>query len=105
MGEKTIGIKTWLAGIFPVLSPDPRQVREANLRKRLIEFISMGRVCETATHALYLGDNSCPQVIKWSTQMLESYRLVLMAEFNISDDDLLSPQETMRLLRENGEKK
>ena len=98
MGEKTIGIKTWLAGVFPVLSQDPRQ-REANLRKRLIEFISMGRVCETATRVLYLGDNSCPQVIKWSAQILEAYREVLMAEFNITDNDLLSPQETMVLLR------
>ena len=101
---KTIDVKMWLAGVFPVLSPDPRQEREANLRKRLIEFISMGRVCETATRALYLGDNSCPQVIKWSAQMLESYRLVLMAEFNITDNDLLPPQETMRLLKDSEKK-
>ena len=95
---KTIDIKMWLAGVFPVFSPSPQEIKKEELHKKLVEFISMGRLCETALRASYGGDQM-PRAIRWSNQMLVSYREILMAEFEITDSEMLSPQDTMSLFK------
>ena len=95
---KTIDIKMWLAGVFPVFSPSPQEIKKEDLHKKLVEFVSMGRLCETALRASY-GVDPMPRSVAWSNQMLASYREIIMAEFGITDSEMLSPQDTMILLK------
>ncbi len=105
---KTIDVKMWLAGVFPVLSQNhkemkkDRDIEKENLHKKLVEFVSMWRFCETALRASYGGDQM-PKAIAWSNQMLASYREILMVEFDITDGEMLSPQDTMALLKAENE--
>jgi hypothetical protein len=108
MVMETIGIKTWLARVFPVMTPSAKEKAlaerlaeadakiEANnikLRNAIIRFTSMGRVSEVLLNASY------PRSDEVAYEMLVGYRNILMEEYHITEYDLISVEETIRILK------
>jgi len=105
----TIGIKTWLASVFPKMIPSVKektladQILEADskieanrvrLRNAVLRYTSMSRVAE-----IYLNAN-IPRSNEIAYEFLVGYRTMLMESYKIAEDDLLSVEETKKLLME-----
>ncbi len=105
--ETTIGIKAWLATIFPTMIPSVKEKTiteqiadvdvkiEANrqrIRAAVIRYVSMGRLAES-----YLNVGT-PRAEDLAYDLLVGYRQILMEEYKISESDLLSAEKTKKLL-------
>lgn len=109
---KTIGIKDFLMHVFPVLTPAQNpltpveQLAEVNakieanrkkLRDAILRYTSMGRLAEAYMNA-NMNYESPPTVEHIAYELLVGYRNILMKEYKITENDLLSIEKTKALL-------
>ena len=105
----TIGIKTWLASIFPTMIPSvakektlTEQLAEIDerieknrirIRDAVLRMVSEGRVAEVLLYVSY------PRSDELAYTVMESYRRILMEEHHITENDLIPVEEAMRMMK------
>jgi hypothetical protein len=90
------GLKSLIARLFPLFSPVPPKPTH---REMLIQLVSIGRMCETGMR-VFSGGTMTAEMFQLSKTLMVAYREILMAEYGISENDLLPAHEVMQIVRD-----
>jgi len=98
-GVVLVRIKEWISEVFPMMPITPEDKLDPK-RDAVIYLISIGRLGEQALSGVVDVSPKDSVAVRVGSVMLGAYREILMAEYDIAESQLLSPEEVKNLAKE-----